>query len=74
LSRDDRHDDGNLRAALAQLATVIVVFLAIGIGLLVYAVLRPQPHYSPAKVDQNVHVQVTCPGSGDWVPIVNGKG
>jgi len=71
LSRDDK----NLRSILAQIATVIVVFIAIAVGLLAYAVLRPQ-HYAPVKLDQHIKVQVTCPSNSDtWTPpIVNGKG
>lgn len=80
MSRDDK----NLRSTLAQIATVIVVFIAIAVGLLAYAVLRPQPHYAPVKIDQHIQVQVTwpqsstgsCPGNGGtWTPsVVNGKG
>jgi hypothetical protein len=77
LSHDKRDSDKHLRSMLAQLATVIVVFLAIAVGLLAYAVLRPQ-HYAPVKIDQNVRVQVTCPADESmvgWIPpTTNGKG
>ena len=71
MSRDDK----NLRSMLAQIATVILILIAIAVGLLAYAVLRPQ-HYVPVKIDQHIKVQVTCPGNGGtWTPpIVNGKG
>jgi len=77
LSRDKRDSDKNLRSVLAQIATVIVVFLAIAVGLLAYAVLRPQ-HYAPVKIDQKIQVQVTCHADESmvqWIPpTVKGKG